>query len=104
MVMNEDYAIKMENLSISYFSFERGNSISLGKYREIEALKDINLKILPGESVAILGKNGAGKTTLLQAISGSLDRNMEKFRLMVKFSRSEDPTQDSSRTSPQDRT
>ena len=72
MVINETYAIEVENLAISYFSFERGNSISLGKYKEIEALKEINLKISPGESVAILGKNGAGKTTLLQAISGSL--------------------------------
>ena len=33
------------------------------------ALKDINLKIEPGEAVGIIGANGAGKSTLLKLIS-----------------------------------
>lgn len=33
------------------------------------ALKDINLKIEPGERVGIIGRNGAGKSTLLKIIS-----------------------------------
>lgn len=72
MVLKENYVIEVESLCISYYSFERGNSFSLGSHREIKALKEINLKVSSGESVAILGKNGAGKTTLLKAISGSL--------------------------------
>ena len=35
-----------------------------------QALTDINLKIRPGEHVAILGKNGSGKTTLEKLIMG----------------------------------
>ena len=36
----------------------------------IKVLKNINLKVNKGESLAIIGKNGAGKSTLLKIISG----------------------------------
>jgi len=38
-------------------------------YGGIQALKEINLVIYPGEVVALIGANGAGKTTTLRAIS-----------------------------------
>lgn len=40
---------------------------------ELDILKGINLKIMPGKSLSIVGKSGEGKTTLLH-ILGSLDK------------------------------
>jgi heme ABC exporter ATP-binding subunit CcmA len=39
-------------------------------YGDFPALRDIQLSIEPGSTVALLGRNGAGKTTLLRIIAG----------------------------------
>lgn len=39
-------------------------------YGPIEALRDVNIHIKNGETVALIGHNGAGKSTLLKTISG----------------------------------
>ncbi len=39
-------------------------------YGDFPALRDIQLTIEPGSTVALLGRNGAGKTTLLRIIAG----------------------------------
>ncbi|BCJ85485.1 ABC transporter ATP-binding protein [Effusibacillus dendaii] len=42
------------------------------RYGEIVAVKEVNLHINRGETVALLGANGAGKSTTLKTISGLL--------------------------------
>ena len=37
--------------------------------RELWALKEVNVKVEPGEVLGVIGKNGAGKSTLLKVIS-----------------------------------
>ncbi len=39
-------------------------------YGKVKAVDSVNLRVLEGEIVAILGGNGAGKTTLLRAVVG----------------------------------
>jgi simple sugar transport system ATP-binding protein len=39
-------------------------------YSGVHALKNVNLTILPGEVVGLVGDNGAGKSTLIKILSG----------------------------------
>ena len=40
------------------------------RYAAVRALRDVDLEIQPGQSVAVLGPNGAGKSTLLRIMAG----------------------------------
>ena len=46
-----------------------GKRVALGE-GELTLLKDIDLSILPGEAVAVVGASGAGKSTLLSLLAG----------------------------------
>src|SRR5580658_9175078 len=39
-------------------------------YGDFPALRDIAFRVIPGSTVALLGRNGAGKTTLLRILAG----------------------------------
>ena len=39
-------------------------------YGAIQALRNINFHVQPGEIVSLIGANGAGKSSILNAISG----------------------------------
>ena len=53
-----NYAIETKNLSKSYGT--------------VHALKNVNLRVQPGEIYGFLGLNGAGKTTTIRALLGMI--------------------------------
>lgn len=53
-------------------------------YGERLVLEDINLSVVPGEFVSLLGANGSGKSTLLRLLLGELIPQKGSVRLMGK--------------------
>jgi putative ABC transport system ATP-binding protein len=53
--------IDIKDLNVTYF---------LGRSNEVQALKNINLTVFPGEFVVLFGPSGCGKSTLLYSIGG----------------------------------
>ncbi len=64
--------IKIKNMYANYFSGRADSFV----------LNDINLEILAGETVAIMGQSGSGKSTLLAVMGGMLktSRGQYEFR------------------------
>jgi ABC-2 type transport system ATP-binding protein len=47
-------------------------SLLAPRYREVEAVRGIDLRIEPGELLAFIGPNGAGKSTTIKMLTGIL--------------------------------
>ncbi len=57
------------------------DNVSFGYVPEVQVLKDINLTIEPGETVAIVGQTGTGKTTLVKLINRIYDTTKGQVRV-----------------------
>ena len=69
--------IEIAGLSKNYRVYEKREGLLASlkglfhrKYREVRAVREIDLQVTAGEFVAFLGPNGAGKTTTLKLLSG----------------------------------
>ena len=73
-------AIEIKNLCKSYRVYQKQEGMLASvkglfhrEYREVHAVRDIDLTVERGEFVAFLGPNGAGKTTTLKLLSGVIN-------------------------------
>lgn len=66
--------ISIDNVSLTYYTYSS----------EVPALKDLSLKINPGEFIGIVGPSGSGKSTLLSLVSGLLKPTKGKIYINEK--------------------
>ena len=81
--------IEIEALAKSYRVYQKkeGLGAAIGglfhrHYRQVEAVRGIDLRVEQGEFVAFLGPNGAGKTTTLKLLSGVISPSGGTARVM----------------------
>lgn len=90
MIQDNNYAIKLTDVDVCFYVRENGAVsfkevlFSLGKRSFLDkkfVLRNINLQIKHGESIALLGKNGSGKSTLLRVLSGIIEPEKGKIEV-----------------------
>ena len=77
MVADSINAVECVNLGRVYSSRS-----ALGRRRDVEALKDLNLEIPKGSVFGLLGPNGAGKTTTVRILSTLLTPTSGRARVL----------------------
>ncbi len=82
-------AIEIRQLEKSYRVYQKNEglwasvqSLFHRDYREVAALKPLDLDVAQGEFVAFLGPNGAGKTTTLKLLSGVISPSGGEARVL----------------------
>jgi ABC-2 type transport system ATP-binding protein len=81
--------IEIENLCKSYRVYQKQEGVWASvkglfhrEFREVHAVRDVNLSVEQGEFVAFLGPNGAGKTTTLKLLSGVINPTSGSARVL----------------------
>jgi ABC-2 type transport system ATP-binding protein len=81
--------IEIRNLRKAYRVYQKQEGLwaAVGglfkrKYRDVHAVRGIDLAVEQGEFVAFLGPNGAGKTTTLKLLSGVINPTSGEARVM----------------------
>ena len=81
--------IEIEQLAKSYRVYQKAEGLAASlrglfhrQYREVQAVRGIDLEVQEGEFVAFLGPNGAGKTTTLKLLSGVINPTSGTARVM----------------------
>ena len=81
--------IEIRGLQKSYRVYQKKEGLKASltglfrrEYREVHAVKGIDLDVDRGEFVAFLGPNGAGKTTTLKLLSGVISPTAGEARVM----------------------
>jgi ABC-2 type transport system ATP-binding protein len=81
--------IEIEGLAKSYRIYQKQEGLLASvrglfhrTYREVPAVRGIDLRVEAGEFVAFLGPNGAGKTTTLKLLSGVINPTRGTARVM----------------------
>lgn len=82
-------AVEIRNLQKSYQVYQKQEGLLASikglfhrEYREVAAVKGIDLDVAQGEFVAFLGPNGAGKTTTLKLLSGVISPSGGEARVL----------------------
>ena len=81
--------IELEGLAKSYRIYQKREGLLASiaglfhrDFREVQAVRGIDLRVEQGEFVAFLGPNGAGKTTTLKLLSGVITPTSGTARVM----------------------
>ena len=81
--------VEIESLTKSYRVYHKAEGLAASlaglfhrRYRDVHAVRGINLTVEAGELVAFLGPNGAGKTTTLKLLSGVINPTSGTARVL----------------------
>ena len=81
--------IEIRELTKTYRVYQKAEGLWAGvrglfhrRYKEVAAVRGIDLDVCAGEFVAFLGPNGAGKTTTLKLLSGVISPTSGSARVM----------------------
>lgn len=77
--MAEEYLLEMTDISKAFPG--------------VQALKDVQLRVKPGEVHALMGENGAGKSTLMKCLFGIYKKDTGDIRFLGKSVNFENPSQ-----------